>query len=169
MARLPDETALNRLYDGLNARWWGQQLPKVPVRWSPRMHALAGKYWQSREELEIVLSLPYHSHYPAEVDGTLKHEMVHVWMHKKGMRKHQVMHGSAFKAEADRVGAPLYCQSYPGIRRPYRYEWECPQCHRRSCSRRRGDWACRFCCETYNGGRYSPRFKLRLVRRLIQT
>jgi len=163
MARLPDDQALNRLYERLNQRRWAGQLPKIPVRWSRRMHAIAGKYWRAKQGWEIVLSLPYHERFPQEVENILKHEMIHVWLHQRGIWKRGVAHGREFQREAERVGAPLYCQSYEGMHRPYQYEWECPTCRRRSRSRIRRVWACAPCCRKYNQGRYSARFKLRLV------
>lgn len=163
MAWLPDDKALNHLCDHLNRRWWGGQLPKIPVRWSRRMHAIAGKYWRSKRGWEIVLSLLYHQRYPKELEGILKHEMIHVWLHKKGMWQRRVAHGAEFQREAKRVGAPLYCKSYDGIHRPYKYAWECPQCRRRSLSRVQRVWACGPCCRKYNKGKYSAWFQLRLV------
>jgi predicted SprT family Zn-dependent metalloprotease len=127
------------------------------------MHALAGKYWRAKQGWEIVLSRPYHRRYLNEIEGTLKHEMVHVWMHQQGRRQHGVMHGPVFKKEAKRVGAPLYCHGYREMHRPYRYQWECPNCQRRTRSRIRRDWACRACCERYNDGCYTAHFKLKLV------
>lgn len=144
--KLPDEEALNRRYGRLNHEWWDGQLPPVLVRWSARMRALAGKYWRGGRGWEVVLSLPYHRRFPEEVEGTLLHEMVHVWIHRQGKRRRGAVHGPEFRAEAARVGAPLHCRSYPDMHRPYRYEWECSHCGRRSKSRIRGNWACRPCC-----------------------
>ena len=134
-AEAPNEGELNKLYDRLNWQWWGGGLPKVPVRWSDRMHAVAGKYWVSNQGSGIVLSLAYHTRHPEEVLGTLLHEMIHAWMHEKGTLRPGAIHGPIFKTEADRVGAPLDCRRYSGMHRPYRYEWECPCCKRRSRSR----------------------------------
>lgn len=163
--KLPSEQELNELYDLLNQRYWEDKLPKVPVRWSERMHALAGQYWRSKKRgWEIVLSVPYHTHFPEEVEDTLKHEMIHVWMHKTGKRKYGVMHGLEFEAEAKRIGASRYARYYEGMHRPYKYEWECPNCHRRSRTRIWVDLACGSCCREHNNGRYTRRFKLKLVK-----
>jgi ribosomal protein L37AE/L43A len=92
------------------------------------------------------------------------HEMVHVWLSKNGKRRRGVMHGLAFRVEALRVGAPLYCRSYEGMHRPYKYEWECPRCGMRIRTRIRRDWACKSCCNRYNRGRYDPDFRLRIIK-----
>jgi predicted SprT family Zn-dependent metalloprotease len=167
MPRTRDEKTLNDLYDHLNRTWWRGQLPKIPIRWSRRMYSIAGKYWHSRRGWEIVLSLPYHEHYPHEVEGILKHEMIHVWQHQKGLWRRGVAHDRAFTQEADRVGALRYGKSYRGMHGPYRYEWQCPQCGRRSRSRIRRVWVCAPCCQRYNRGAYSQRFQLKLVRALV--
>lgn len=123
---MPELGELHALDDRLNHQWWGGRLPKTPVRWSKRMHATAGKYWRAMSGWEIVLSIPYHAHYPNEVQGTLLHEMIHVWIRNRGKRRYGVMHGPEFRAEAKRIGAPLHCRSYEGMHRPYQYERECP-------------------------------------------
>ena len=163
-----DPDHLRRLYDRLNRDGWNGELPARPVRWSRRMHALAGKYWRSRVRgWEIVLSVLYHHHFPEEVSETLAHEMVHVWQHVNGLlRPGGPHHGPAFRREAERVGAPRYCKRHPDMRRPLKHEWACPTCGRRHWTRIRGTWACRVCCDRYNGGRFSRRFQLRRVRTL---
>jgi len=155
---------LNSLYARINRRWWNEVLPEIPVRWSTQMHAAAGKYWHSSAGWEIVLSVPYHQEFPDEIEDTLKHEMIHFALHLRGGLRRGLSHGEEFRAEAERVGASVHCKSYAGLHRPYRYEWECPNCTRRSRSRIRRIWACRPCCTEHNDGYYSPRFKLRLVR-----
>lgn len=155
---------LDSLFDELNEVYWNGRLPKVPCRWSTRMRAIAGKFWGSRKGPEIVLSVPYHEHYPDQVCDTMKHEMVHVYVHQHGMRKRGSMHGPEFRAEAQRVGAPIHCQSYDGMHRSYKYEWACPNCGRKSKSRVKRTWGCRPCCNRFNRGRYSRRFKLQLSR-----
>src|SRR4030067_2053068 len=105
---LPAESALRAPYDRLNQLWCKGQLPKIHVRWSRRMHAIAGKYWKSKRGWEIVLSLPYQTRYPSEVESILKHEMIHVWQHQKGAWQRGVAHGAEFQREARRIGAPRY-------------------------------------------------------------
>lgn len=160
-SEMPD---LQNLYTKLNRRWWRGRLPLISLRWSRRMHAIAGKYWSSSSKREIVLSVPYHQKFPEEIEDTLKHEMIHLYLHLTGGLRRGLSHGEEFRAEAARVGASIHCKTYEGTHRPYRYIWECPNCTRRSRSRVRRVWACKPCCTTHNGGYYSPRFKLRLVR-----
>jgi len=163
-----DANHVRQLYDHLNRHWWDGELPERPVRWSRRMHASAGKYWHSRVRgWEVVLSDLYHCHFPDEILLTLKHEMVHVWQHVNGLlRPGEAHHGPEFRREAERVGAPRYCKRHPGMHRPLKHEWACPACGRRHWTRIRGTWACRACCDRYNGGRPSRRFQLQRVRTL---
>ena len=168
MTELPNERTLNALYDALNARWWADQLPKIPVRWSPKMHALAVEYRWSQSGCEIALSLPYHQHYPKEVEDTLIHEMIHVWQDFV-LKKRTRPHGGEFKEEAMRVRAPLQACAYPKARRPYRYELQCANCGQRVHRRIWVDWACGRCCTRYNNGKYDSRFTLRLLSTIDQS
>ena len=154
---------LENLFTILNTKWWGGKLPSVSVRWSTRMHTAAGKFCASRRTAEIVLSTSYHRRFPDEIEDTLKHEMIHLALYLKGKMRRGQIHGSEFQAEAARVGAAIHCKYHEGMHRPMRYEWECPSCAARSHSRIRRDWACKSCCTEHNRGRYSARFRLRMI------
>ena len=138
---------LQALYASLNRRHFGGRLPRVTVRWSPRLK-VAGQIVASNRT--ILLGLEYHCHYPRDVRSSLKHEMVHLlhWDHDDGFRR-----------ECARVGAAVHCKDYPGIHRPYKYVYQCPNCGRRHPVRRRIHAACARCGKGFNRGR----FRLRLV------
>ncbi len=138
---------LQQLYDEMNSRHFGGRLPRVTVRWSPRLK-VAGQIVRSNSL--ILLGLEYHCHYPRDVRSTLKHEMVHLihWDHD-----------SDFKRECDRVRAAVHCKTYPGIFRPYKYVYQCPSCGRRHPVRRRIHAACASC----GRGFFRGQVRLRLV------
>lgn len=138
---------LQRLFDDLNRRHFRGRLPRVTVRWSPRLK-VAGQIVRSNRL--ILLGLEYHCHYPRDVRSTLKHEMVHLvhWDHDDDFRR-----------ECARVRAAVHCKTYPGIFRPYKYVYQCPNCEARRPVRRRIHAACARC----GRGFYKGRFRLRLV------
>jgi predicted SprT family Zn-dependent metalloprotease len=138
---------LQRTFRDLNRRHFGSRLPTVTVRWSPRLK-VAGQIVRSNRLL--LLGLEYHCHYPEDVRSTLKHEMVHLlhWNHDQ-----------AFRLECERVGAAVHCKTYPGIFRPYKYIYQCPNCGARHAVRRRIHAACARC----GRGIFRGQFRLRLV------
>ena len=140
-------TDLQALFDEANRRHFGGRLPRVAVRWSPRLK-VAGQIVRSNRL--ILLGLEYHCHYPRDVLSTLKHEMVHLvhWDHD-----------ADFRRECARVRAAVHCKTYPGIFRPYKYVYQCPNCGGRHPVRRRIHAACARC----GRGFFEGRFRLRLV------
>jgi len=138
---------LQRAFDDLNARHFGGRLPRVTVRWSPRLK-VAGQIVRSNRL--ILLGLEYHCHYPRDVRATLKHEMVHL-LHWN--------HDADFRRECARVRAAVHCKTYPGIFRPYKYVYQCPGCGARHAVRRRIHAACARC----GRGFFRGQFRLRLV------
>jgi predicted SprT family Zn-dependent metalloprotease len=113
---LPDETELMRRFTSINASLFSSRLPAAEIRWSTRMR-IAGTC--DHRHRAIRLSRPYHEHFPADVDDTLKHEMIHL-LHPT--------HSAAFRAEADRIGASVHCQEYPGLHPRARLTYVCPHC-----------------------------------------
>ena len=96
------EEELNQLYDILNRRRFGGELPKVKVRWARKTlkSRYIGRYYIKYKG--ILLSQWYHRRYPREVIATLLHEMVHVWQRHVGMKD---IHGASFKRKAKEIGA----------------------------------------------------------------
>ena len=151
MARPPREDPfLQCLFDELNRSYFGGTL-RARVEWSTRMRVVAGTCDWRRGLIRI--SWQYHQQRPGELRATLLHEMLHLKL-RRG-------HDAVFKAEASRLGVPLYAPG-PPLRRPYRYVYACPACGLRVLRRRKGNWSCGRC----SGGRYDPRFRLRLVAHL---
>ncbi len=141
------DSDLQDLFDRLNRVWFRGRLPRLEVRWSQRLK-VAGQI--ERRRRRILLGLEYHCHYPADLESTLKHEMVHLlhWNHDR-----------QFRRECARVGAAVHCRTYPGMFRPFRYLYQCPGCGQRYPARRILHAACARC----GRGAYRPRYRLRLV------
>lgn len=148
---LPPVEELYRMFDRFNWIYFEGRLPKVKIEYSTRMTS-AGSYTPQRRLIRI--GRKYHQVFPEELADTLKHEMIHL---------RHFRHGSAFKAEAARVGASVRAKSHPSLQKPPRYVYECPRCGREYPRQKRLRMAsCGVCT---SGRRFDPRFKLKLKKR----
>src|SRR5689334_4027917 len=85
--------------------------PKILI--NPRMEYAAWAYGYERIEFQIsyVLNATFE-----QIEGTMKHELVHIWMSYNRMDDNDSCnHGPIFQKKAKEVGATLYGRSYPGI------------------------------------------------------
>lgn len=141
---LPNEAELARRFRAFNEEFFDGTLPRARVRWSTRMR-IAGTCDHQRRIIR--LSRPYHEHFPADIDDTLKHEMIHLIHHS---------HDAAFRREATRLGASIHCREYPGLHPRARFVYICPACgtvyHRTRLER--------LFCGTCSRNRFDPRFQL---------
>ena len=96
---------LARLFGGHNARYFGGELPELPIRLSGRMRSRLGQLCMRHdtgEPYEITISRRHlERHGWTETTHTLLHEMVHLWQHVNGQR---VDHGPRFRAKALELG-----------------------------------------------------------------
>lgn len=93
------------------------------------------------------------------IRDTVLHEMIHyfLWHQKKPYG-----HTAEFKGILKKVGAKRY-NTVPKVR-PVKHWYECPGCLKRIPARRRiRNSACAGCCEMHNCGKFTDRFRLRLV------
>lgn len=100
------DVSLKLKYNMFNMLYFDNELPRnVLLLWSNRMTSNAGlcryvrnskKGEQEIKDVKIVLSTHYHKRYPAELNQTIIHEMIHV---KHPFNKH----GYKFKAEMYRL------------------------------------------------------------------
>ncbi len=146
--QLPAELELYAIFERLNLTLFGGKLPPVKISYSSKM-LMAGSYTPAKKEIKI--GLRYHRLFPSELEDTLKHEMIHIV---------NPSHNGAFKAEARRVGASVKARSHPSLRSGIRHIYICPACGREYPRRKRLRMAsCGVCSK---GGKFDPRFKLRL-------
>jgi predicted SprT family Zn-dependent metalloprotease len=154
-----------RTFADVNRTYFEGVIPTPTFIINKRMTCTAGQVCYRSWTMEI--SPAYHDHYgwEDELDDTVKHETVHLYlvhMWRPGG------HTKEFKAICERVGASLYSKPMPRRRPRYRYLVQCPQCRAQHW---RGIWtrtvACRACCAAYNEGRFTPRFAFLLVTREI--
>jgi hypothetical protein len=70
-------------FDRVNARYFADELPDIPLYLSDRMRRRNGHF--SVSPLEIVISRRLcTSAAPDEAESTLRHEMIHLWQHVNG-------------------------------------------------------------------------------------
>lgn len=150
VTQLPSEEELGRLFDHYNWMYFRGRLKRPRIEYSSRM-TMAGVFIPSQRLIRI--SRRYHEIFPEEIADTLKHEMIHL-VH--------MSHNSAFKSEAERIGASIKARTHPSLQRPPRYIYECPRCKTEFPRQKRLVMAsCGYCSK---GGKYDARFKLLLKR-----
>lgn len=143
-SRLPDEEELAGRFARFNQRFFEGELPTAVIRWSSRMR-IAGMC-DTRKRI-ISLSRAYHTHYPGDIDDTLKHEMIHL---------RYPSHNESFRREAKRVGATIHCKEYPGLHPRARFVYICPHCRTVFHRSKRERLYCGLCARH----RLDPRFIL---------
>lgn len=142
---LPTVDELYSRFRLFNVQFFAGRLPTPKIRYSKRLLA-AGLY--VRDHNEIVISEKYHSIFPADLDDTLKHEMIHL-VHFN--------HDGNFRREARRIGASFRAKSHPSLRLPPRYVYYCPNCKTEYPRRKRMRQAS---CGICSPSKFDPRFKL---------
>src|SRR5690554_6941556 len=83
--QLPSEAVLYERYERFNRLYFDNRLPAreaVTIEWSHRMTSSAGRCYPQRRLIR--LSTHYHARFPAEVDETLLHEMIHLLVPNHG-------------------------------------------------------------------------------------
>ncbi len=141
---LPDPDELARRYAEFNLRYFQDSLPPVTIKWSKRMR-IAGTCDSHRRI--ITLSYVYHTHFPNDVDDTLKHEMIHLRCPH---------HDAAFRREAARIGTSVHCHDYPELHPRARFIYVCPTCNTEYPRVKRAQLYCGRCARRG----FDPRFKL---------
>ena len=140
--------------------------PIVSVRWSDgRLRNTAGFYHRGPRVLcnkgsEIVLSKPVLINLPYQaIESTLCHEMIHAWIDLVlGL---QEGHGPNFRARMDAINSSQsrfqvsIRHRFPVPQKSPKWLAVCPLCGKRSFYKRlvRGA-ACKYCCDTFHGGRW---------------
>jgi predicted SprT family Zn-dependent metalloprotease len=137
---------LGLIYDQLNRRYWSGALPVFRCEWSNRMITTWGCCYPDRGIIRI--SALFRNRPLQELEAVMKHEMIHVRI--RG-------HGRAFRRELERVGLPRDVEGHfphlkdltHGLRRAFRYTYECGRCKVRIRRRRRIRG---YCSDCYNKG-----------------
>lgn len=106
----PGDPDLQALYESLNAKHFGNDLPPIPVRWEPRLAevdrleggaaTMKGMFGTKGDRAAILLS-PSVEDDRAALHRALAHEMVHAYMFRMG--EDTAEHGPSFQAVLSRL------------------------------------------------------------------
>ena len=162
---------LDRIFEEINADHFDGKLKPPIFSWNPRLRTSAGrfipgsrKYFRTvRPVIEVASYLLKEEESDRLIRDTLAHEMIHYWLWD---RRRPYGHTPEFLKKMREMGVSRY-NPVPK-QRPYRYLYVCSACDREFPARKRlGVLACASCCKTHSGGRFDPRFQLRLAKELI--
>jgi len=174
-----NSTDLQSLYAELNAQYFENRLPPCQIGWSRRLTRTAGNIDVRRRIIHLSVPLLIDAFRSDSLFGReyvvcgvlcdasdiavreiLKHEMIHLWLHVRGLPSGHTME---FRTKAREIGQPKtrHDIELPAPRSGWIYT--CPVCDHATPRRRRYSRAvaCLRCCKRFNGGQYHERFKLR--------
>jgi SprT-like protein len=166
----PHLSELRQAFEEINRSHFDGFLEAPTLRWNSRLRSSAGRFfpgfrrlWKERPAaIEIASYLCEEPNSSALIRDTLAHEMIHYWL---WIRRRPYGHTLEFSQKLKLMGVSRY-NTVPR-QRPYKYVYTCRSCAGEFKARRKlGPLACARCCKTHNGGRYDPRFRLELTRRL---
>jgi len=145
---------------------------EVRVEWSSRLKSCAGR----ADYREKLISLnPLLQNHGDEIDRTLRHELAHLLAQWRVDRRRITPHGPEWQQACVDLGIAdePRCHNLPFASRtfPPRYVYVCPNCKERfpRVRRIRRTIACLACCRKDNGGDFDPRFRLKLMERIVPT
>jgi predicted SprT family Zn-dependent metalloprotease len=142
---------------------------RVIVEWSSRLRSAAGRAEYANARVLLNCRLTAHGH--AEIDRTFRHELAHLLAQARAGRRRISPHGQEWRRACTDLGigdeSRCHQLPFPIKRQRRRYLYFCPNCRCNFGRTRplRRTSACLACCRAFNGGRYDPRFRLRIVRR----
>jgi predicted SprT family Zn-dependent metalloprotease len=157
---LPSTAQLQLLFARLNAQHFGGVLRSHRIVYNRRLTTVAGRIAYRPRVIELASSLL--SAQPSHVEATLLHEMVHAWLHERGLPSG---HSSHFKRKMREVGLASIYHYLPvrGRRRSRRrYLLTCPRCKAQIWRSRRPGW--RVSCARCFPSRFNPRVELSVRR-----
>jgi len=131
---LPSEVDLQLSFARLNQHHFGGELRAYRIAYNTRLTSVAGRIGHRPPTIE--LSVPLLSIHPHHLEPTLLHEMVHAWLHARGLPSG---HGAAFKQKMRDVGLKsiYHAMPVPSRRSTARWVLVCPRCRVELLRRRR--------------------------------
>lgn len=131
---LPSPAELQLAFARLNLEHFDGSLRAHRITYNARLTTVTGRICYRPPCIE--LSAPLLAHHPDHVVQTLLHEMVHAWLHARGLPSG---HGREFKAKMRAVGLTSIYHDLPVAhkRSRRRYVLECPRCRLALLRRRR--------------------------------
>lgn len=145
-----------KMFRRFNRLYFRSVIPLPRIKLSNRLKR-AGQVTYATRLMEI--SIPYHDRYGwgRELARTLKHEMIHLYLHRKGRNPG---HTEEFRTWCRHIGAFYHCKDFSG---PDRYLYRCPSGHVFRAKRR---ITRAMSCARCDAERYNPRYRFALEREL---
>jgi SprT protein len=142
---------------------------ELRVEWNPRLQTAAGRA-DYRKKL-ISLNPRLREHGEEEIERTLRHELAHLLAQFREKSQRWIApHGAEWRQACIDLGIAdeARCHNLPFAPRafPPRFVYRCPNCKTEfpRVRRVRRAVACLVCCREHNGGKFDPRFRLKLIR-----
>src|SRR6266850_1020543 len=139
---------------------------ELRVEWNLRLKTAAGRADHHQKLISLNPRLVEH---PTEIDRTLRHELAHILAQFRAGRRRILPHGNEWRQACRDLSIPdeKRCHNLPFPARTYvaRFVYRCPNCRQDfpRVRRVRRAVACLACCRKHNGGKFDPRFRLRLI------
>ena len=145
----------------------GELAREIHVEWNARLFSAAGRA-DSRRNL-VSLNPRLREHDAAEIDRTLRHELAHLLAQFRAGRRRVPPHGAEWRRACRDLGiaqeARCHTLPFPVKQRARRFLYRCSRCGKEFPRVRRikRAVACLDCCRKFNGGKFDPTARLRLV------
>jgi len=152
--------------DRLRANGAARIANDLRVEWDSRLKTAAGRADYRQKLISLNPRLFEHS---AEIERTLRHELAHILAQFRVGRRKISPHGVEWQQACIDLGIAdeKRCHNLPFPGRTYaaRFVYRCPNCRQEfpRVRRVRRVVACLACCRQHNGGKFDPRFRLRLA------
>jgi predicted SprT family Zn-dependent metalloprotease len=157
---LPDVSELQLLFAQLNNEFFGGEIPTHRIAYNARFSNLAGRITYKPPLIE--LSPKHFEKHPGALRDTLLHEMIHGWLHARGLNPG---HGAAFKRKMRELGlSSIYHDlgtAVPRRESSRRFILRCDRCTMELLRKRRppADVSCGRCSRRT----FDPRYRLRVL------
>ena len=140
---------------------------EVHIEWNARLFSAAGRADSHRNLISLNPRLREHD--TAEIDRTLRHELAHLLAQFRAGRRRIPPHGAAWRKACHDLGiadeARCHALPFPVRARARRFLYRCSRCGKDFPRVRpiKRAIACLDCCRKFNGGKFDPKARLRLV------
>ncbi len=129
MTTLPTEPDLQLIFARLNYEFFNGEVPDCRIRYNERFSNSAGRINYAERPMTIELSPKHFRAYPAALNETLLHEMIHAWCFA---RFREMGHGTRFKKKLRECGLDSIYHELGNVRplreSSRRYILRCEKC-----------------------------------------
>ena len=140
---------------------------EVRVEWNARLFSAAGRADSHRNLISLNPRL--RDGHDGEINRTLRHELAHLLAQFRAGRRRVPPHGAEWRRACRDLGiadeARCHTLPFPVKQRARRFLYRCSRCGKEFPRVRRikRAVACLECCRKFNGGKFDPKARLRLV------